>query len=132
MPLYPNPFFFRNWPRRLPEVIATISGSGVPSCMRITSSRVTIIGDTTAAAGGGVSGMISLGGGVGDQDRWEGGEGDGAKKGAALIKSRSSDLGAQESEREDWVLMMNSILVTERRVHYRENDWDGGRESLST
>ena len=74
--------------------------------------------------------MTSLGGGVGDQDKWECGEGDGAKRGASSIKSRSSDLGVEESEREDLVLMMNSILVTERCVDYRENKWDEGRESL--
>ena len=131
MPLYPNPFFFSNWPCRLPEVMGTISGSGVPSCMRISSSRVTIRGDTTAAAGAGVSATTSLGGGVGDQDTCEGGEGDGAKRAPSSIKSISSDLGVEESEREDWVLMMNSIMVTERWVDYRENDWDDGRESLS-
>ena len=75
--------------------------------------------------------MTPLGGGVGDQAKWERGEGDGVKSGASSIKSRSSDLGVEESEREDWVLMMNSIMVTERCVDYRENDWDDGRESLS-
>ena len=75
--------------------------------------------------------MTSLCGSVRDQDTWERGEGDGAKRGASSIKARSSDLGVEESEREDWVLMMNSILVTERCVDYRENDWDDGRESLS-
>ena len=75
--------------------------------------------------------MTSLGGGVRDQDMWERGEGDGAKRGASSIKARSSDLGVEESEREDWVLMINAILVTERCVNYRENDWDDGRESLS-
>ena len=75
--------------------------------------------------------MTSLGGGVRDQDTWERGEGDGGKRGASSIKARSSDLGVEESEREDWVLMMNSILVTECCVDYRENDWDDGRESLS-
>ena len=75
--------------------------------------------------------MTLLGGGVADQDTWECGEGDGAKRGVLSIKSRSSDLGVEESEREDWVLMMNSIVVTERCVDYCENDWDDGRESLS-
>ena len=75
--------------------------------------------------------MTSLGGGVRDQDTSERGEGDGAKRGASSIKARSSDLGVEESEREDWVLMKNSILVTERCVDHRENDWDDGRESLS-
>ena len=75
--------------------------------------------------------MTSLGGGVRDQDTWERGEGDGAKRGASSIKSRSSDLGVEESEQQDLVLMMNSILVTERCVDYREIDWDYGRESLS-
>ena len=75
--------------------------------------------------------ITPLGGGVGDQDTWERGEVDGAKSGALSIKSRSSDLGVEESEREDWVLIMNSILVTERCVDYRENDCDEERESLS-
>ena len=75
--------------------------------------------------------MTSLGGGDRDQDTWERGEGDGVERGASSIKARSSDLGVEESEREDWVLMMNSILVTEGCVDYRENDWDDGRESLS-
>ena len=75
--------------------------------------------------------MTSLGGGVRAQDMWERREGDGAKRGASSIKARSSDLGVEESEREDWVLMINSILVTKRCVDYRENDWDDGRECLS-
>ena len=75
--------------------------------------------------------MTSLDGGVGDQETWEGGEGEGARRGASSIKARSLDLGVEDSEREDWVLMMNSILVTERCVDNRENDWDDGRESLS-
>ena len=105
--------------------------AGVPSCMRISSSRVTITGDRTAAEGAGVLGTTSLGRGVADHDTWERGEADGAKRGASSIKSRSSDLGVEESKREAWVLMMNSILVTERCVDYRENDWDDRRESLS-
>ena len=75
--------------------------------------------------------MIRLGGGVADQDTWEHGEGDGAKSGASWINSRSADIGVEESQREDWVLMMNSILVTESCVDYRQNDGDDGRESLS-
>ena len=75
--------------------------------------------------------MTPLGGGVGDQDTCQREEEDGAKRGASSIKSRSSDLGVEEKEREDWVLMIISILVTERCVDYRENDWDDGRESLS-
>ena len=75
--------------------------------------------------------MTPLGGGVADQDMRERGEGDGAKRGASSIKARSLDLGVEESEREDLVVMMNSILVTECCVDYRENDWDDGRESLS-
>ena len=66
--------------------------------------------------------MTSLGGGVGDQDTWERGERDGAKREASSIKSRSSDLEVVESEQEDWVLMMNSILVNECCVDYRKND----------
>ena len=64
------------------------------------------------------------------RDTWESGEGDGAKRGASSINSRSADIGVEESERDDWVLMINSILVTERCVDYRENEWDNGRESL--
>ena len=75
--------------------------------------------------------MTSLGGGVRDQNRWERGEGDGAKRGASSIKARSSGLGVEESEGEEWVLMINSILGTEHCVDHRENDWDDGRESLS-
>ena len=60
--------------------------------------------------------MTPLGWGVADQDTCERGEGDRAKRGASSIKSRSSDLGVEESEQEDWVLMMNSIVVTERSV----------------
>ena len=75
--------------------------------------------------------MTSLGGGVADQDKWDRGEGDGAKRGASSIKSRSSDLGDAERNQEDWVWMMNSILVTKCCVDYRENDWDDGRASLS-
>ena len=74
--------------------------------------------------------MTLLGLGVGNQDTCECGEGDGAKRGASSIKSRSSDLGVEKSEREDCVLIMNSI-VAERCVNYGENDWDDGRESLS-
>ena len=73
--------------------------------------------------------MTSLGGGIADQDMWECGEGDGAKRGASSIKSRSSDLGVEESQRENRVLMMNSIVVTEGCVDDRENDWDDGREA---
>ena len=75
--------------------------------------------------------MTSLGGGGGDRDTWECGEGDGAKRGVSSIKSISSDLGVEESERGDWLLLMNSIVVTECCVDYRENDWDDRRESLS-
>ena len=93
--------------------------------MKISSLRVTITGDRTVAAAGGVSGttllcrgvreriMTSIGGGVADQDTWQHVEGDGAKRGASAIMSRSSDLGVEESEQEDWVLMMNPISVTE-------------------
>ena len=94
-------------------------------------SRITIRGDTTAAAGGEVSETTSLGGGVGDQDTWERGEGDVAKSEASSIKSRSSDLGVEERGRGDWVLMINCFLVTELCVDYREKDWDDRRESLS-
>ena len=102
-----------------------------------------ITGDTTAADGAGVSAttllcrgggeriIFQLGGAVGDQDTCERAEGDGAKRGKSSIKARSSDLGVEESEPEDWVLMMNSILVTKRCVDYRENDWEDRRESLS-
>ena len=126
-----NPFFFRKLPCRIPEVMGTLAGVAVPSCMRISSSRVTITGDTRAADRVGVWARTSLGGGVGEHNTCEHGEGDGAKRGASSIKSRSSDLGVEESEREDWVMMMNSIMVTERCVDYCENDWDDGRESLS-
>ena len=65
------------------------------------------------------------------RNTWESGEGDGANRGALSINSRSADIGVEESEREDWVLMMNSILVTEHCVDYRENEWDNWRASLS-
>ena len=64
-------------------------------------------------------------------DTWESGERDGAKRGASSIKSTSADIGVEESEREDWLLMMNSILVTEHCVDCLENERDNGRESLS-
>ena len=64
-------------------------------------------------------------------DTLENGKGEGAKRGALAINLRSADIGIEESKREDWVLMMNSILVTKRCVDYRDNERDNGRESLS-
>ena len=52
---------------------------------------------------------------------WESGEPDGATRGASSINPRSADTGVVESDRADWVLMMNSILVTEGCVDYPEN-----------
>ena len=94
-------------------------------------SRVTITGDTTAAYGAGVSGTTLLCGGVGEQDTWESGKGDGAKRGALLINTRSANIGVEESEREDGVLMRNSILVTECWVDYRETRAENWWENLS-
>ena len=54
----------------------------------------------------------SLCGGVRQPDTWESWEGDGAQRGASSINLRSADIGVEENEREDCVLMMNSILVT--------------------
>ena len=64
-------------------------------------------------------------------DTWDSGEGDGAKRGASSINSRSADIGVEESEQEDCVLIMNNILVTEHGVDYRENMADNWRENLS-